>query len=650
MSFDERDVRRAFVEDEFYPVFQPLVEFRTGQLAGFEVLARWKHGKLGLILPDEFIPSMERTAHIDELTQVILDKAFAAVASLDCPVALAINLSPLQLVDYGLPERIATAAERGGYPTERLTIEITESALVDDLPRAQAVAQELKAMRCRLALDDFGTGYSSLKHLHALPFDELKVDRSFVSSMTEMRESRKIVASVVGLGQSLGLMTVAEGVETREQAHMLFWMGCNLGQGWFYSKPASAEELPRMVGVESQAFEASILSESSETPIMSLETLPAQRLGQLQAIYDGSPVGLCLLDQQMRYVSLNRRLAQMNGAPAAAHLGKTPRDIIPRVFPQIEPHILRALRGESSQGVEIQKSPAQDGSIGQTLMAWYQPVRDEAREVLGVSVAIIDVTDRKRTEEALRESENHFRHMLQLGPHVPWVLNTNGEVTEASPRWEDFTGQKLEDALGHGWLQMLHPDDAAPAQEAIRISLSTGKPIDINYRVRRPGGDWIWMRSRGSPRFGPSGKIVCIYGVVEVVHAHRQASEELQACQAQLRTTLDAVPVAIVLADAADGSILMVNPAAQQIFGTTVFIGERLTGYDRMTLMHEDGRLLEAEQHPLARAILRGETSERHPFLRRREDGAVLHLEISAKPIHADDGQLVGGLMIARES
>jgi len=123
---------------------------------------------------------------------------------------------------------MAVAAE-GCFPLHRLTIEITESALVDDLERAEAAARALKALQCKLSLDDFGTGYSSLKHLHALPFSELKVDRNFVNSMTEKRESRKIVAAVVGLGQSLGLTTVAEGVETQEQANMLLWLGCDLG-------------------------------------------------------------------------------------------------------------------------------------------------------------------------------------------------------------------------------------------------------------------------------------------------------------------------------------------------------------------------------------------------------------------------------------
>jgi EAL domain-containing protein (putative c-di-GMP-specific phosphodiesterase class I) len=247
MFLDKSDVRRAFGEDEFFPFFQPLIELRTGQLAGFEALARWNHARLGAICPDAFISIVQSCGFIDTLTQRLLGKIFAAAPLLPSSLRLSINLSPLQLLDLTLPGRIAAAAEIGGFPLERLTIEMTEGALLEDLARAGEVAGELKALKCRLALDDFGTGYSSLMHLQALPFDELKLDRKFIRSMTQSRESEKIVGAVVGLGQSLELTTVAEGVETEEQANMLIDFGCDLAQGWHFGRPASAGEIPRMV-------------------------------------------------------------------------------------------------------------------------------------------------------------------------------------------------------------------------------------------------------------------------------------------------------------------------------------------------------------------------------------------------------------------
>lgn len=514
MRFDPSDFPRAFEQDEFFPAFQPIVELRTGQLAGFEVLARWRCAQHHLIPPDEFISFLEKTGDIDRLTNIILKKAFAAPALPKSPLSISINLSPVQLLDYALPARIAAAAEQGQFQLEHLTLEITESALLDDLSRAKAVAKELKSLHCRLALDDFGTGYSSLRHLHALPFDELKVDRGFVASMTTSRESRKIVASVVGLGQSLGMLTVAEGVETAEQADMLLWMGCDMAQGWLYGKPVGSDELTPVIAMERRS--AAVPAEATlNRQSLDPEGPPGQRLAQLQAIYDGAPVGLCLLDRKMRYVSLNRRLAQMNGIPAEAHVGRTVREIIPRVFEVVEPFIRRALSGEAVSGVEIPKPPMEPNGPARTLLATYQPVRDEAGEVLGVSVAVMDVTEHKRMQHTLREVEDHYRTLVNVGSHVPWVLNTRGEVIETGRQWESITGQPLSEALGDGWLRALHPGDVVPTRKAIHSALKNGSIIDINYRVRQADGVFRWMRSRGAPRISTSGELLGFYGVVE---------------------------------------------------------------------------------------------------------------------------------------
>jgi EAL domain-containing protein (putative c-di-GMP-specific phosphodiesterase class I) len=145
-----------------------------------------------------------------------MSQSFSSFQLLPDQLTLAVNASPIQMRDSSLPTQISQSAEETGFPLRRLIVEITESALHHNLEHAQQITGELKAMGCRLALDDFGTGYSSLLHLQSLKFNELKIDRSFVNSMTTSRDSRKIVAAIIGLGQSLGLDTVAEGVETEE--------------------------------------------------------------------------------------------------------------------------------------------------------------------------------------------------------------------------------------------------------------------------------------------------------------------------------------------------------------------------------------------------------------------------------------------------
>lgn len=513
MRIAPSELSGAVERGEFFPLFQPLIELRTGQVAGFEVLARWAHPQLGLVMPDQFIPAAESCGAIHDLTRSILEKAFALRFIGPSPFSLSVNISPLQLRDLHLPNAIAEVAEHAAFPLSKLQIEITETALVEDIDRAAAVVQELKRLGCRLALDDFGTGYSSLNHLHSLPFDVLKVDKSFVALMTTKRSSRKIVASVIGLGQSLGCKTVAEGVETEEQFEMLLRMGCDLAQGWLFAKALEQPQAEKIVASGTFHYPVPHARPVSEEKL-GVEGPPGQRLAHLQAIYDGAPVGLCFLDSNMRYVALNRRLAELNGIPAESHLGRTVCEVVPVVFQQVGSYIRRALAGECISGVEIHK-PATNRNDTQILICSYQPVRDEAREVIGVSVAVMNVTESRRTEETLREVEEHFRSMLKLSPHVPWVLNERGEVIEAGQRWEVITGQPLCEALGVGWLGAVHPDDLIPVMDAVTSVLQTGASIDIRLRVRRANGDWIWMRSRGEPRFSETGRIVGVYGAIE---------------------------------------------------------------------------------------------------------------------------------------
>ena len=169
---------QAIFSGEFFPCFQPLVALRTGELHGFELLARWNHPQRGPVSPDEFIPVAEKEGWIDLLLDEMLRKGFAAVAMLPHPLRLAINVSPVQLRNPKLPDQIQRIALATGFSLDRLTVELTESSLVNQAENAQTIAHELKALNCKLALDDFGTGYSSLFHLQALPFDMFKVDRS----------------------------------------------------------------------------------------------------------------------------------------------------------------------------------------------------------------------------------------------------------------------------------------------------------------------------------------------------------------------------------------------------------------------------------------------------------------------------------------
>jgi PAS domain S-box-containing protein len=536
MTFETVDVRRALDAGQFVPYFQPLVVLRTGQLTGFEVLARWKHPTLGLVPPSDFIPAAERDGWIDDLMHSIVAKALTIGASLPEHMSLSVNVSPVQMHDLALPKTIRRIAESAQFAMNRMVVEITESALMDELESAQTIVSDLKEMGCKVALDDFGTGYSSLLHLHALPFDDLKVDRSFVGSMKDRRQSRKIVAAVIGLGQSLGLTTVGEGVETHEQAEMLLWMGCEVGQGWLFGKPVPEPDLAAVMATQRPKISLGLSTLLASNSMRNFDGLPAQRLAQLQAVYDGAPVGLAFLDKELRYVSLNQRLAVMNGLPVEEHLTRSVADVLPEQFVQVESYIRRVLAGEGATAVEVRTERKGDGV--RALLLSNQPAIDESGEIIGVSMAVVDVTERKRAAQALRESEDHYRHMVEFNPQTPWIVGPDGKTLEVSPEWVSTTGLTKEESRDHGWLEALHPDDVVATERAIAASIAAGEPISVEYRVLKRDGGWKWMRSRGAPRFDAAGEIVCWYGSVEDIDERKQLEDALKKSEAKLQAVL----------------------------------------------------------------------------------------------------------------
>jgi PAS domain S-box-containing protein len=350
---------------------------------------------------------MERVGLIDLFTDKILDQAFEMASRyLPAPLFLSVNISPIQMLGSTLPESIWRLAKQRDFGLDRLIVEITESALLDDLERAVQTATELKALGVRLAIDDFGVGYSCLAHLKSIPFDEIKIDRSFVASMGKDREGRKIVAAIVGLGYSLGLVTIGEGIEHKEQAAMLIRMGCERGQGWLYGRPVPAVGLPlTIVSMASQAITGGAVCRDNENLCNILDSLPAQRLSELQAIYDGAPVGLCFVDSNLRFVSINKHLAEIDDLSVAEHLGRKVSEVTPDIYAQFEPYLLRALKGEAVHNLEIQESNAADDRQNRTFLAFYHPAHDEDGGVVGVSVAVIDITERKLAEQTRRQSE-----------------------------------------------------------------------------------------------------------------------------------------------------------------------------------------------------------------------------------------------------
>ncbi|WP_158958478.1 putative bifunctional diguanylate cyclase/phosphodiesterase [Paraburkholderia acidisoli] len=246
----ESDLRRALAGGEIRPFYQPLVRLADGQTTGFEVLARWHHEQRGWISPDVFVPLIEQMGISPAFTASILRRACRDALRWPQRYHLALNLSPAQFKDTQLAALLLTILADEGMPPERLEIEITESALMHNFDVARAVLADFRRAGLRMALDDFGTGYSSLQRLRELKVDKVKIDRSFVLSMATCNESAKIVDAIIALSSSLGMATVAEGVETAEIARTLAAKGCDYAQGYFFGKAMAAREIDALLDID----------------------------------------------------------------------------------------------------------------------------------------------------------------------------------------------------------------------------------------------------------------------------------------------------------------------------------------------------------------------------------------------------------------
>ncbi|MDR3506103.1 MAG: EAL domain-containing protein [Acidocella sp.] len=240
-------LHRALAQGEFRLEYQPVIDLATRRIAGAEALIRWQHPERGLLLPSVFIPLAEDSGFIREIGEWVLHEACTTAAAWPEPVAIAVNLSPLQFRDPKLAGSVGDALARSGLAPGRLEVEIVESVMLDTDPVVEQTLRGLRAQGVRIALDDFGTGYSSLSYLRRFPFDKIKIDRSFIHDLGQTQDASAIILAIIGLAQRMNMVVTAEGLETAEQATLLGSFGCAQAQGYLFHRPMPPEAFSRLL-------------------------------------------------------------------------------------------------------------------------------------------------------------------------------------------------------------------------------------------------------------------------------------------------------------------------------------------------------------------------------------------------------------------
>ncbi|TIX52161.1 EAL domain-containing protein [Alteraurantiacibacter aquimixticola] len=236
----ESAIRRGIPAGEFVPFYEQQIDLATGELVGFEMLARWKSPRYGLVSPEVFIPIAEEIDLISDLSECLIRQALRDAGDWDASLTLSVNISPVQLRDPWFAQKLLHLLVESGFPAARLEIEITESCLHENIGAVRTIVSSLKNQGIRISLDDFGTGYSSLSQLRSLPFDRLKIDRSFVSDLAREGSTTELIEAIISLGKSLSLPVTAEGIENPDVLETLRAMGHLKGQGYLYGQPEDA--------------------------------------------------------------------------------------------------------------------------------------------------------------------------------------------------------------------------------------------------------------------------------------------------------------------------------------------------------------------------------------------------------------------------
>jgi len=574
------DLRRALEMHEIVLYYQPKVSVATGEVVGVEALARWQHPTQGLLYPDSFILAAEHSGLIGPFTSYVLDAALTQAriwADQGSPMPVAVNLSGRNLLDEHLPAEVADLLAAHGVPASLLELEVTESAIVLDPVRARRLLQNLSDLGIRLSIDDFGAGYTSLSQLKTLPIDELKIDRSFVMTMSSDARDALIVQSVIELGQNLGLNIVAEGVETALALATLRGFDCDIAQGYYIARPAPVESFDAWLAARKGSTPAPIAVTPSRQVSdavfterdLSEAASPAAALRaseeRFRALFTLAPIGITEARADGAIVAMNPHACAMLGYELDEVMG---RSVTMFIDPDDRADQARSLAALSDTGAYSARRifRRKDGTPITVIMSVgvVRSASGAVHRMVGMMVDVSELVAAEQTlaanvialaaqESELRESAAFQNAVLAASPDLIFVADcvTNRNVWSSGNLIDfGYTDRQLKDLGDNAIDAHVHPDDRCRIREqnVAAQALPNGEVVRIRHRRRIQDDTYRWFSRSVTPfTRDAAGRVTQILGIASDVTDLVEVEQRL--ADAALHDPLTGLPKHTLLTD-----------------------------------------------------------------------------------------------------
>ena len=658
------DLRRALEMHEIVLHYQPKVSVASGEVVGVEALARWQHPTRGLLFPDSFIAAAEHTGLIGPFTSYVLDAALTQAriwADKGLPMSVAVNLSGHNLLDEHLPTEVAELLATHGVPASLLELEVTESAIMLDPLRARRLLQNLSDLGIRLSIDDFGAGYTSLSQLKTLPIDELKIDRSFVMTMSSDARDALIVRSVVELGQNLGLNIVAEGVETAEALATLRGFGCDIAQGYFIARPAPVESFDAWLKARTSSAPVPIAVTPSRRPSdavfterdLSEATSAAAALRaseeRFHALFTLAPIGITEARADGAIVAMNPHACTMLGYELDDVIG---RSVTMFIDPEDRDDQAQSLAALPTTGAYSARRifRRKDGTAVTVLISvgLVRHASGAVHRMVGMMVDVSELVAAEQTlaanvialaaqESELRESAAFQNAVLAASPDLIFVADcvTNRNVWSSGNLIDfGYTDRQLRDLSDNAIDAHVHPDDRCRVREqnVAAQALPNGEVVRIRHRHRIEDDTYRWFSRSVTPfTRDAAGRVTQILGIASDVTDLVEAEQRL--ADAALHDPLTGLPNHALLTDRLTKTLARSSRSGHQLAVLSCNLG----GFRKV---NEDGgreagdAVLAATARRLASTLRPEDTAARIGV-----DGFVIILEPSSRTWAGPDGE-----------